>query len=766
MATQEFNLDECFDENGVFYYNFGTDDTSVQFLLSLIPDENETDPPTVEIQEVRGFTDPQIRELRGEIEDLTETDYYEQWFDFPNLIFRVNDYLYSRTGEDAFRDFDREKKEAEKEKARKERELQKKLEKEKELEEKVSKQRTAVMARFSAQVKAMNYTQKQQMRARLELERRRREEQEQAMLQQLSSKSRQEKIRTVQTVLYGRGKLERPDPELFSTDNGYLLENLEVAYHDRVTMFSQTYSKIKRVPFTLGELGHLVELNLSFNGITQMPVAIRNLVNLQKLILCDNQITLLPPIDTLVNLRVLDVRKNALTLLPDFESLVSLQSLSADENQIKVVSNSIAECKALHYINLANNKLSLLPPEIGNLPKLEVLKLINNPMRMIPAEIYHQGTEHVLNYLKTYIPSTTLAQSLFRDEIMKLVNNSDYSDIILKMANESYPAHRIIIKYRSSKLNDIIQKKIEAAKAGAEPMDKDLEGRWIVPIDEIPNAEYGKMLLNYIYGDTLRFEFKQESVRQDLKENDLIPALKKLLTHEEELAEIQRRKELQAEIEKKASWAENWGLPRLKALVEQSFWPAKEVPASTFEEELRKARFDNSVHKPKSEPLNEIKFLIEGEIVVAHKTLLAARSTYFHRMFTSGLKEAQMEVIELQDIPRVVFDYILEYCYTNDIEKVDGEYAIELLVKSRVYGLDRLLEIIETIVGYSIDAENVGCIYEVAMLYKCKKLKRACVYFLLSNFNAVKSYESWQELSDEVKDKIFKKAEEWGVALK
>lgn len=41
---------------------------------------------------------------------------------------------------------------------------------------------------------------------------------------------------------------------------------------------------------------------------------------------------------------------------------------------------------------------------------------------------------------------------------MKLVNNSDYSDIILKMANESYPAHRIIIKYRSSKLNDIIQK--------------------------------------------------------------------------------------------------------------------------------------------------------------------------------------------------------------------------------------------------------------------------------------------------------------------
>ncbi len=42
----------------------------MQFLLSLVPDENETDPPTVEIHEVRGFTDPQIRELKGEIEGL------------------------------------------------------------------------------------------------------------------------------------------------------------------------------------------------------------------------------------------------------------------------------------------------------------------------------------------------------------------------------------------------------------------------------------------------------------------------------------------------------------------------------------------------------------------------------------------------------------------------------------------------------------------------------------------------------------------------
>lgn len=80
------------------------------------------------------------------------------------------------------------------------------------------------------------------------------------------------------------------------------------------------------------------------------------------------------------------------------------------------------------------------------------------------------------------------------------------------------------------------------------------------------------MLLNYIYGDTFRCEFTQESVRQNVDEEILIPALTKLRTREEELIEIKRRKELQVEIEKKAAWANNWDLPRLKALIEQSFW--------------------------------------------------------------------------------------------------------------------------------------------------------------------------------------------------
>jgi hypothetical protein len=50
---------------------------------------------------------------------------------------------------------------------------------------------------------------------------------------------------------------------------------------------------------------------------------------------------------------------------------------------------------------------------------------------------------------------------------------------------------------------------------------------------------------------------------------------------------------------------------------------------------------------------------------------------------------------------------------SNDAE-ISGENAIDILTKSRVYGLDRLFNIVETVVGYSIDVENVSCVYEVS----------------------------------------------------
>jgi hypothetical protein len=54
---------------------------------------------------------------------------------------------------------------------------------------------------------------------------------------------------------------------------------------------------------------------------------------------------------------------------------------------------------------------------------------------------------------------------------------------------------------------------------------------------------------------------------------------------------------------------------------------------------------------------SDVAFVVEGETIKAHKVFLAASSVYFKGMFTSGLREAQQDEIELPHIRADVFRY-------------------------------------------------------------------------------------------------------------
>ncbi len=68
-------------------------------------------------------------------------------------------------------------------------------------------------------------------------------------------------------------------------------------------------------------------------------------------------------------------------------------------------------------------------------------------------------------------------------------------------------------------------------------------------------------------------------------------------------------------------------------------------------------------------------------------------------------------------------------------------------------------------VGYSLDWENAACILEIAVLYKCKKLELACLYFIASNYKKVKSSEAWEEMAQQYRDLVIQTAEEWKIEL-
>ena len=74
----------------------------------------------------------------------------------------------------------------------------------------------------------------------------------------------------------------------------------------------------------------------------------------------------------------------------------------------------------------------------------------------------------------------------------------------------------------------------------------------------------------------------------------------------------------------------------------------------------------------------DVTFVVNNERIPAHRTILAARSTYFRTMFSSGMKEAQDgNDIIVQDTSPAAFRAMLLYLYTDELAFDD---SVKLLV--------------------------------------------------------------------------------------
>ncbi len=62
----------------------------------------------------------------------------------------------------------------------------------------------------------------------------------------------------------------------------------------------------------------------------------------------------------------------------------------------------------------------------------------------------------------------------------------------------------------------------------------------------------------------------------------------------------------------------------------------------------------------------DVKLVVEGRDIQAHKAILCARSSHFRAMFTLGMREATTNVIEVGDISYEVFATILRYLYAAE----------------------------------------------------------------------------------------------------
>lgn len=114
-------------------------------------------------------------------------------------------------------------------------------------------------------------------------------------------------------------------------------------------------------------------------SIESIPTKLFLFSNLQKVILCGNQLRDIPwSIIYLRRLKELDVSFNALNILPRIVGYIP----------------------TLEVLSVRNNCITYLPTELLKLPNLRILEAQGNPLVSPPQEIAAQGVKSILDYLR------------------------------------------------------------------------------------------------------------------------------------------------------------------------------------------------------------------------------------------------------------------------------------------------------------------------------------------------------------------------------
>ncbi len=148
-------------------------------------------------------------------------------------------------------------------------------------------------------------------------------------------------------------------------------------------------NRLAIVPQEITALTQLRELDLRQNQFACLPTQIGALVSLREFYLYDNRLTALPEeISSLTNLDTLGCSNNKLASLPQgYVRLTNLVSLKLDGNAFELLPDKLTELTALESMELQNNKLRALPEGIGALRNLEYLWLQQNQLKRLPDGI-------------------------------------------------------------------------------------------------------------------------------------------------------------------------------------------------------------------------------------------------------------------------------------------------------------------------------------------------------------------------------------------
>ena len=208
--------------------------------------------------------------------------------------------------------------------------------------------------------------------------------------------ARDKAYRNAEKIIENALKAKTVALSFFGTELTELPESLGQLKH--LVSLNLSRNQLATLPYSLGQLSQLQSLYLSGNRLAALPYSLSQLPQLRSLWLSDNQLTALPEsLGQLSQLQSLELSDNQLAALPlPLGHLSQLQSLNLSRNQLAALPESLGQLSQLQSLNLSRNQLTSLPESLGQLTQLQSLDLSDNQLAALPQSL---GQECRLQWL-------------------------------------------------------------------------------------------------------------------------------------------------------------------------------------------------------------------------------------------------------------------------------------------------------------------------------------------------------------------------------
>ncbi|XP_057318272.1 speckle-type POZ protein B-like [Microplitis mediator] len=156
---------------------------------------------------------------------------------------------------------------------------------------------------------------------------------------------------------------------------------------------------------------------------------------------------------------------------------------------------------------------------------------------------------------------------------------------------------------------------------------------------------------------------------------------------------------------------------------------------------------------------SDVTFIVGNEKFKAHKIILSARSPVFSAMFTHKMKENRDNKVAIPDIEPKIFNKLLEFIYTDEINDLDMD-AVSLLEAADKYQLLTLKSLCEKSVSKSVSIDNAIALMILADLHNANQLVERVLELIIKNIKDVidtPEYKILEESKPLLLSKLFKK---------